>query len=133
MEQETIEGFDIPLRELTEEEASRPITLERFQDFHYEVGEDFIDQIDSVNSSRIALQFYGYSIAKHPEWSSKLIESCDVPNPYTQLVQSVYDDFDTGNDGDLFYSDFAEFVNFTVDTKKRINQVLIQIEEYYSI
>lgn len=36
MYKETIEGFDILLRELTEEEALRPITLERIQSFHYD-------------------------------------------------------------------------------------------------
>ena len=32
-EVETIEGFDIPKRQLTDEEKTREITLERFNDF----------------------------------------------------------------------------------------------------
>lgn len=129
---ETIEGFDIPLRELTEEESLREITLERFQKFHHEAGEDFVDQVLSVNTDKIACQFMGFALAKHPGWNEELLSSCNKKNPYTQLVQDVYNDHDESMDGDLFYSDFAEFINLTVYTKKRVNQVLIQIEEHYA-
>jgi len=43
MKQETIVGFDIPKRELTEEEKNREITLDRFNEFHNKAGEDFCD------------------------------------------------------------------------------------------
>lgn len=129
---ETIEGFDIPLRVLTEEEASREINLGRFQDFHHAVGEDFIDQVGSVNTEKIAYQFMGFALAKLPEWNEELLSSCNRNNPYTQLVQEVYSDYDENMDCDLFYSDFAEFVNLTVHTKMKVNQVLIQIEEHYA-
>lgn len=133
MEEDTVEGMSIPLRELTEEEISRPITLERFQHFHYQAGEDFLDQIGSVNNARIALQFCGFAIAKHPEWNKELLDSCNkiyTSDVYTQLVQNVYRDYND-NDDDLFYTDFAEFLNLTEHAKKRVNQVLIQVDEYY--
>jgi hypothetical protein len=41
---ETITGFDIPKRKLTQEEKTREITFERFHNFHMEVCEDFLDQ-----------------------------------------------------------------------------------------
>jgi hypothetical protein len=34
--------------------------------------------------------------------------------------------------GDAFYKLFAEFANLTGGLKKRINQVLIQVHEYYN-
>lgn len=130
MEQETIEGFNIPLRELTEEEASRPITLERFDDFHVEAGEDFIDQVGSVNDERVALIFLGFAMAKHPEWSQDLLDAVNgEDSPYTQLVKEVYDDIVDDWTNDVFYRDFAEFLNLTTHAKKRVNQVLIQVHE----
>lgn len=133
--QERIEGFDIPLRELTEEEASRSITLERFKDFHYEVGEDFVDQIGSVNTKTFALIFAGFAMAKHPEWSIEILSKCNnaLTEVYTQLILDVYEENTSDDDqGDTFYSDLAEFLNLTINAKKRVNQVLIQVAEYYS-
>jgi hypothetical protein len=132
-EQETIEGFNIPLRELTLEESLRPITLARFNDFHYEVGEDFIDQIGSVNTARIAFIFAGFAIAKHPDWSIDLLDQCNRSSVYIQLIKDVYAENTSDSDqDDTFYSEFAEFLNLTIETKKRVNQVLIQVEEYYA-
>jgi hypothetical protein len=127
---EEIEGFSIPFRELTEEESLRVITLYRFNNFHAEVGEDFVDQISSVNTIDVAVLFAGFAMAKHPEWSLELLE-CVNNNPYTQLVQDVYRDFSNQSD-DLFYTDFAEFLNQTVDLRKDVNQILIQVAEYYN-
>ena len=129
MKQETIEGFTIPLRELTEEEASKSITLERFDDFHYEAGEDFIDTVSSANDERVALTFLGFAMAKHPEWSKEILISLQETHPYTQLVQEVYRDLTDDAEEELFYSDFAEFLNLTIHSKKRVNQVLIQEHE----
>lgn len=130
---ETIEGFEIPFRKLTEEEALRPITLSRFSDFHIEVGEDFVDQIGSVNDKKIALLFAGFAMAKHPEWRSELLSQCNQTNVYTQLIQEVYADNTSESDcGDTFYSDFAEFLNLTIESRKRVNQILIQVAEYYA-
>lgn len=131
-EEKTIEGFSIPFRKLTEEEASRPITLERFIDFHHKAGEDFIDQIGTMNSSQLALIFAGYAMAKHPEFIDEILEQCNRHMVYTQLIQQVYDAHDDQGNGDLFYSDFADFLNLTIIYKKRANQVLIQVAEYYA-
>jgi hypothetical protein len=131
MEEETIEGFTIPFRELTEEEASRTITLERFIDFHHEVGEDFVDQIGSVNDTRIALIFAGFAMSKHPEWSTEILSQCNRDSVYTQLIKDVYAEYETAYSDETFYSEFAEFLNLTIESRKRVNQVLIQVAEYY--
>lgn len=127
-ELETVEGSTIPARELTSEEINREITLERFNEYHYEVGEDFLDQIGSVNNSRIALTFGGFAMAKHPHLSADILKATNVKDPYTQLVKEVYDEF---YDDDIFYSDFADFLNLTGEAKKRVNKVLILTAEYY--
>jgi len=130
MEQKYIDGFTIPFRELTDKESLRLITLERFQNFHEDVGEDFIDQIGCVNTTKVALIFTGFVMAKHPDWNLKLLEYVNASNPYTQLVQDVYRDFSDQND-DLFYTEFAEFLNLTFGLRKEVNQILIQVNEYY--
>lgn len=127
-ELETVEGSTIPARELTSEEINREITLERFNEYHYEVGEDFLDQIGSVNNSRIALTFGGFAMANHPHLSADILKATNVKDPYTQLVKEVYDEF---YDDDIFYSDFADFLNLTGEAKKRVNKVLILTAEYY--
>ena len=130
IEKETIEGFSITKRELTKEEAERDITLERFQKYHNSVGEDFIDYVGSVNTKKMALQFGGFAMAKRPEIAKEIINTLNDSNIYLQLVQEVYEEFYQG-EGNEFYEDFAEFLNNTKYSKERVNQVLIQVEEYY--
>lgn len=127
-ELETVEGTNIPARELTPEEENREITFERFQDYHYEIGEDFLDQVGSVNNSRIALTFGGFSMARYPFLSTDILKATNIKNPYTQLVKEIYEDY---NLEDKFYSDFADFLNLTGEAKKRVNKVLILTDEYY--
>lgn len=69
MKKETIDGFSIPKRELTEEEATRLVTLERFNEWHRCVGEDFIDQHTYGNG----LVFAGFIMAKRPELSKEVL------------------------------------------------------------
>lgn len=126
-EVETIHGFDIPKRELTEEEATREVTLKRFQIFHHQVGEDFVDQFPYVNVKI----FGGYMMAKHPDLSTEILKI--VNNKWGEalgiksLIDKNYDD----SDADKFYTELAEFINLTGNLKKMVNQVLIQVDEYY--
>lgn len=122
MEQETITGFQIALRELTQEEASREITLDRFSEFHYLVGEDFCDLCGSFISHKVLA---GYLIAKHPEFAPEYLDVCN--DKYGEAIDLMLD----SDKDDEFYSDLAELANLTVNLKKNINQVLIQVAEYY--
>lgn len=136
---ETIEGFNISKRELTEEEAIREITLDRIINFNNEVGEDFLDQVGSLNNDKIALTFCGFAMLKHPELSHEFLKATNRGHVYTQVLKEVYDDnmegFNSENMTNIaeetFYSDFAEFLNLTEYSKKRANQVLIQVAEHY--
>lgn len=120
---ETIDGFDIPKRMLTDEEANRDITLERFQEWHNEVGEDFCDQISNINEKILG----GFLMCKHPDKSHQILKILNEKGDALEL-QGIYED-DPHND--KFYTDFAEFINLTVHLKKRVNQILIQVMEYY--
>lgn len=124
MEIETIDGFDIPKRELTEEEASREITLERFQEWHSAVGEDFVDQFSGIDVKILG----GYLIAKYPHKSKLILTELNTKYAEALGLQNIYED-DRCND--KFYTDLAEFINLTEHLKKRVNQVLIQVIEYY--
>lgn len=130
-EVETVDGFDIPKRELTEEEANRDITFERFEEWHNEVGEDFCDQVGHLFNEKI---FGGWLLHKYPEKSKHILELlnnkfCDVLS-----LQEIFEDNSAeGNGGDkTFYTDFAQFLNQTEKAKKRVNQILIQVMEYHN-
>ena len=121
-EVETIDGFDIPKRELTEEEATREITKERFDSFHVEAGEDFCDTCCSTINVRI---LGGFLMAKHPNLSLEFLEVLNDKYAEALGLKSVYEDEDE------FYTELAEFINLTVNLKARVNQILIQVDEYY--
>jgi len=126
-EVETVYGFDIPKRELTEEEATREVTLERFQLFHREVGEDFVDQFPYVNVKI----FGGYMMAKHPELSTEILKILNNKWGEVLDIEHLIDETFDNKDCDKFYTELAEFINLTGNLKKMVNQVLIQVAEYY--
>lgn len=123
----TVNGFDIPLRNLTEEEATRDITWERFREFHYTAGEDFLDTTGEGNR----LIFGGFLLARYPTYADEILKVCNdkygCSADYLEIIG-----FDNDKDIDTVYLDFAEFANLTSALKKRINQVLIQVVEHYS-
>jgi len=124
---ETISGFNIEKRELTQEEKSREITFERFQNFHIDAGEDFLDtwcldkQAEKV--------FLGFLLAKRPDLNVEILKAV---NSYidSDLYEAVGGEEDT--DCKEFYSLLAEFANLTTGLKERINQILIQVDEHYN-
>lgn len=124
---ETLPGFNIPLRELTPEEQEMPITWERFRDFHYTVGEDFLDQTSEGNVDIFA----GWLLHKYPERNTEILA---LVNHRFADVASFMDMFgyDDEKDIDTLYVEFAEFCNLTGALKHRINQTLIIIDEYYN-
>lgn len=128
MNEETVDGFDIPLRELTEEEATREVTFERFDEYLKEVGEDFCDQHGNTIDVKVLT---GFLLAKRPEWNKELLEALNSKYTEPLSMLHVYEDM-IAEDGFIpFYTDLAEFINLTGALKKRVNQILIQVTEYY--
>lgn len=125
---ETIIGFDIPKRELTEEEKSREITIERIRDFHYTVGEDFLDQT-SLGDAKI---FAGFIAHKYPDKAKDIYKINNCKGIYLTIA-SFTDLFSFNEDEDIkgLYFEFVEFANTTSYLKEYINQVLIQVDEFY--
>jgi hypothetical protein len=129
---ETIDGFGIPKRELTQEEATREITFERIQDFHMSAGEDYLDTC-SLDSQAEKI-FLGFLMAKRPDLSTEILSVANGSGEYRYINSEFYELFEETHgvySGDAFYKLFAEFANLTGGLKKRINQVLIQVQEYY--
>lgn len=131
MEQKTITGFSILKRELTEEEASREVTIERIRDFHYEAGEDFLDIADDARAEIFA----GFIVHKYKDRAAKIYDICNSNKGYLSVMdfKEFYEpEYNEEEDIDQIYFDYIEFVNTTVHLKKRVNQVLIQVMEYYN-
>jgi hypothetical protein len=129
MKQETIDGFSIPKRQLTQEEASRDVTFERISNFHHDAGEDYLDTC-SLDKQAEKI-FLGFLLAKHPELSKEILKVANggyIDCEFYTLFEQEGDK----QDSDTFYSLFAEFVNCTEGLKSRVNQVLIQVDEYYN-
>lgn len=132
MNVETIDGFNIPKRELTEEEASREITFERFDEWHMEVGEDFCDQVGSMINHYI---FGGFVMARYPQFSTQILKVLNSKYGEALGILSIFEEhFEQDNNNleegnKIFYTLLAEFANLTVNLKKNINQVLIQVME----
>jgi len=127
-EVETIDGFDIEKRELTAEEASIDVTLDRIHAFHRQVGEDYLDTCSMDGQAE--KMFLGFLMCKRPDLSPQILKI--VNNGYMDL--EFYEAFAKVEDEsteDEFYRLFAEFTNLTKGFKKRVNQVLIQIDEHY--
>lgn len=125
---ETIPGFNIEKRELTEEEKSREITFERFQNFHMDAGEDFLDQCSLDDKTEKV--FLGFLLAKRPDLKAKILEIINSSYIDSELYEAIGGEEDT--DCEQFYTLLAEFANLTTGLKERINQILIQVDEYYN-
>ena len=123
-EKETIDGFDIEKRELTDEEKSRDITLDVINEFHYNAGEDLLDQVGYLIKPHV---LGGYLMHKRLNIAKVLIKAINEGDALS--LKHAYEKNDLTDDE--FYSDFREFINLTTDAKARFNQVLIQVNEYY--
>lgn len=113
-EKETISGFDIEKRELTDEEKIRDITIDRIRDFHYAAGEDFLDYFSDINVD----VFTGFLIAGYPEHSKEILSICNKENDNYSLEPNSYKeieifDFNEEEDIDNLYFPFVKFVNLT--------------------
>jgi hypothetical protein len=130
---ETISGFDIPKRELTQEEKKKEITIERIRGFHYDAGEDLLDQVGYEFGN--AFIFGGFVLHKYKEHSKMILDHINQNinhldiHCFNELEIYEYNDED---DMDGIYYDLVEFLNLTENAKERANQILIQVDEYYN-
>jgi len=113
-------------RELTEEEAARDITLERFNDYHVDAGEDWWDDYQTLVPSNT---FIGYLLGRFPE---RNIEILKVGNDKYATASDIFGELHIKEVSDEFYTILADFINLTVNTKKKVNEVLINTYEYYN-
>lgn len=124
-----IPGFDIVTRKLTTKEELLEITWERFRDFHYKAGEDFLDITGEGN----ATIFGGWLLHKYSGCSAEIL---DILNDKRLEIQSFRDlsffYHDDKRDIDIIYLDFAEFCNQTTHLKIRVNTILIVLDEFYN-
>ena len=119
----TVNGFDIPLRQLSEEELNREITLERFNEFHGTAGEDFLDRTGEGD----VLIYAGWMLHKYPGLGTEILTLANAGS--SDITEFHELEELTGVDA---YINFAEFCNQTSALKKRVNQVLIQVTEHYN-
>lgn len=97
------------------------ITVERFRDWHYEVGEDFLDQTGEGNH----LIFGGYLLAKYPHRSKEILKVCNDKYGGCQNYRELPElEFDEEKDIENLYVVFAEFCNLTEHLKKRVDRIL---------
>lgn len=134
-ELETIDGFNIPIRPLTEEEATREVTVQRFKDWHAVVGEGFMDDHGGGNIPYKI--FGGFLLAKRPDLNKEI---CDILNDqFGEMLsfEHLIEDQHPGEDVEWeiafneFYGYVCEFVNLTTGVKKKINESLIILMEHY--
>lgn len=127
---ENVHGHTIPRRLLTESESTRKVTLDRFDNYHHAVGEDFVDQHEVFFNERFVA---GYILCKYPDWNKELIDAINQKYSSVGTILEVYKEKieDDETSINTFYSDLSEFINLTVQTKEKVNQVLIQLEEYH--
>lgn len=131
MSEETIDGFSIKKRPMTEEELLQDITYERFENYHHAVGENFVDQHSSATDE---LVFLGFCIAKHPEISLELLECYNENRKYFELltIETFFEEYFDEDGYKMFYTLLAEFLNLTNVSKRYVNEILIMVDEYYS-
>lgn len=133
MSKETIIGFDIEKRELTQEEKTRDVTLDRFREFHNKACEDFCDQVGHMINAKILT---GFLMGKRPEISHQLLDAINKDADALELKYVYEENIENNTEEylyieEIFYSDLAEFINLTVHLKERTNQILIQVSEHY--
>lgn len=119
----------IKKRMLTNEEKDMPLTAERIRTYEIHVGESFLDQHGSEIN---LLAVMGFLMALHPHKAKELLE---MGNSEYGDLNSLDDIFlpDGWNEKDYsnMLQDVCDFINLTVETKSRLNTILICIDEHY--
>lgn len=127
-EQETIDGFTIAKRDLTEEESSRDLTPERIRAFETTVGESFIDTYDHLFNAHAIV---GFLMARHPDKASELLAVINTKYPTLNDLNDIFVSDWNEEDHCKMLQDICDFINLTVKTKARMNSNLIIVAEHY--
>lgn len=104
---------------ITPEQAAQKITLKRINHYHRVVGEDFIDQNESITNGYV---FGGWLMRKYPKWSTEILSKMNTKYFGIQDLMEIYPD--DGGNNTQFYRDFCTLANFTTITKGKVNQIL---------
>jgi hypothetical protein len=128
-EVEYIYGFDIEKRELTQEEKEREITIERMCNFHHDAGEDFLDTC-AVGRTDV---FAGFMAHKYIDRAKEIWDILNEEYSEIQSFKEFYqEEYNEEHNIDNIYFDYLEFINTTEYSKAEVNQILIQVDEYYN-
>lgn len=134
-EVEKLQGYNIIARALTKEEAQMDLTIDRFNQYHKLIGEDFLD--DRGGGYIPWRVFAGYLMAKEPQLFDKLLDILNDDYGEMLTIQELFEEqFGEWSDEKecgytKLYAYICEFVNKTQNTKYKINRQLIQILENY--
>lgn len=93
------------------------ITLENFDAYHNEIGEDFCDQNSHIIDHKI---LGGYIIGKHPEMASDILKSLNNKYCDANELRNTFSEFIGSETDDEFYTLFAEFINLTTYLKTNV-------------
>jgi len=134
MENELSEGVSVI--KLTDEQAAMDITIDRIDEYDRYVGEDFIDQNETIINMRM---FVGFVMGRHPHRVKKLIDILNSEfGGFWSDIQEVFGDEVEENEEnkydkalEMFYQQICDFVNLTVSTKRRFNEILFSVKASY--
>lgn len=108
----------------TEEQLKQPITIDRIREYHYEVGEDFLDQNETIIVENV---FFGYLMGRFPKLTPFLLEVLNQRwSSINNLTEHPKFSYSEKIDMDKVYIYVVEFVNKTDATKRRFNQALLE-------
>lgn len=114
-------------REFTPEELAQPITLERINEYHVNIGEDFADQ----QTIGVPMMFAGFLLAKYPDKGKTIIRIVNEGYLDMQCLQEVFGEEMDDASNNAFYTEYAEYINHTSFSKAEVNKVLITKKEHY--
>ena len=127
-----IPGFDIPALELTEDQKLEPITIERIREFHYTVGEDFLDNCEIGDRD----EFSQVLLENRPELSDEIEDYLrsdpwvEIPG-FNEVFCNLGIDYDEENDISSIYHDYVDYCNNNEGIKSEVNTILYSVADYY--
>jgi hypothetical protein len=110
------------------------IAVERLLRHEYAIGESVSDDIDQYISIHWNNTFVGYVLAKRPDLNEDILEIINECKNISIDLSEICELFDDGSDEDPhkeFLRYYAEYLNLTPRTRKRVNKHLINISIGY--
>lgn len=93
-------------------ENKKMITKEMIDKYHYEMGEDFIDQNESIFNAQIMC---GFLAGLRPELANDMWAALNRAGKFKSIqnAQEVYEEHFGEDFHDIFYNDFVTLINTT--------------------